>query len=729
MGTSNWQNISWCVQAIMKIQPRRVLDVGVGFGRWGMVVREFAEVWFDRVLPEDWTIEIEGIEAFAKNIAPYHAHFYNRIHIGDAKDLVPQLPGRWNLVILGDVLEHFYKSDGERLLATLLERSDYVLVNLPLGDSWEQHEKYDNPYEEHKATWELEDFPAELVRAHKTFLDFAERPFASVLLSHEDPQKVQHSLFGSPRQGELGTPAPATVDLELMREMRERLAALDHVRASGSWRLVNRVRTHPLLWRAAGLLRRNRGDRFELEFLGGPDGAKAEPLVVMRLESDGTPIVWEMIGRRGQWELRPNAEAAFGEALVAPERGAKLCWYGYGAAIRLQLLGGPDAGACRLRVGRQRFELPLVRSVPTRLLVDANAGKVSSEQPLVDAPAPALPKPRTAKLLPEHEALLETIRGGAKSLAVYVPEWRGIRSATTILFDATHPLPAQLDGPTRDSFLLLVREAGLENLVFSGGAVDHLTLCREIHDRVPGTRLKVLWHGSTLQVREDYAWTGMRLIFELGRRKILHSVGFVKEGMAELAREAGVAAHFVMNYVPKLPAQASRHAADGPHFGLWLSNEGWRKPPYAMAAAARAIPGANLHYAGERPRLVEYARQIGLRLQRHGADLLGPEELRKWMRLMHLNLYVTLSECCPMLPLESLAEGVPCLIGPNSHLFRDDRYLFDRLVVPFPDSEAAIAEKIQQALVEREQIVAAYVDWAREYNERARASVTAFLEA
>ena len=147
-----------------------------------------------------------------------------------------------------------------------------------------------------------------------------------------------------------------------------------------------------------------------------------------------------------------------------------------------------------------------------------------------------------------------------------------------------------------------------------------------------------------------------------------------------------------------------------------------------MAAAAARVDDGNLHFNGERKRLVEFARLVGLKTQAHGDGLFGAEKLAKWMRLMHLNLYVTLSECCPMVPLESLSVGTPCLVGPNSHLFRDDRYLFDRLVVPFPDSSESIYEKMLQALEERDDIVEAYRAYAPGYNERAKRSVEGFLD-
>jgi hypothetical protein len=80
-----------------------------------------------------------------------------------------------------------------------------------------------------------------------------------------------------------------------------------------------------------------------------------------------------------------------------------------------------------------------------------------------------------------------------------------------------------------------------------------------------------------------------------------------------------------------------------------------------------------------------------------------------------------------MLPLESLAAGVPCLLGPTSHLFEDHAYLHSRLVVPGPDRSDCIAEYIERALAERDEIIFAYRDYAPEYNRQAGKSLTGFL--
>ena len=116
MGTSNWQQIPFCVEALLDVCPMRVLDVGVGFGRRGMLVREFCEEWKGRTHRENWRVHLEGIEMFPKNIEEYHHLFYDWVHIGDAAQIVERMPDRWDLIICGDVLQLRPKEIAEQVL-------------------------------------------------------------------------------------------------------------------------------------------------------------------------------------------------------------------------------------------------------------------------------------------------------------------------------------------------------------------------------------------------------------------------------------------------------------------------------------------------------------------------------------------------------------------------------------------------------------------------------------
>lgn len=191
MGTSNWQQIPFCIEALLELSPMRVLDVGVGFGRWGMLVREFCEEWKGRFHREHWQVHLEGIEVFPKNVEEYHHLFYDWVHIGDAAEILENMDASWDLVIFGDVLQEWDKDTAGQMLHTALDRSAYVLVNIPLGPGWERGPLYGNPYEEHRSTWELDEFLALEPIRHARFQEYAGRDYGVFLLSRDDPRHLR----------------------------------------------------------------------------------------------------------------------------------------------------------------------------------------------------------------------------------------------------------------------------------------------------------------------------------------------------------------------------------------------------------------------------------------------------------------------------------------------------------------------------------------------------------
>ena len=255
MGTSNWQNIPFCIEVLMKIAPQRALDIGVGYGRWGMILREFCDVWYGKVSKDQWSIHIEGIEGYKDNISSYHNAFYNQIHIGDARNIIPTLDGQsWDVIIYGDVLEHFERKTAEYLLNWSINHSNYVLVNIPLGTNWPQDKLYDNPYEIHLSTWEKEDFSRFSLRRNALFLDYIGRPFGSFLLSKNDPNNLSDSLFSvytkniigeqdSNSFSELGQLFSKALQIQNDQLVKE----IEAIRNSRSYRIIERIKHLPLL--------------------------------------------------------------------------------------------------------------------------------------------------------------------------------------------------------------------------------------------------------------------------------------------------------------------------------------------------------------------------------------------------------------------------------------------------------------------------------------------------
>lgn len=200
MGTSNWQNISYNLTLVKKINPYKILDVGIGFGRWGILFREILEIWDEENYSGKWKRQIDGVEIFEGYLNEYHKLFYTNIFRMDIREFIKIYNEKYDLINCGDIIEHFEKKDGENLIKSLLERTNYLFINLPLGKYWEQGIKNNNPNEQHLSIWKINEFEKYPFKKIKTFRDLHMRKYAVILLSNseftfEDDFKTIHGKY------------------------------------------------------------------------------------------------------------------------------------------------------------------------------------------------------------------------------------------------------------------------------------------------------------------------------------------------------------------------------------------------------------------------------------------------------------------------------------------------------------------------------------------------------
>jgi hypothetical protein len=142
------------VEHAVRLQPRRILDIGFGFGKWGFLLREALDFVGGRVAREDWQVTIDGIDARG-NSSPVPGWVYDDVRIGDALELVGELEP-YDLVVMGDVIEHFDKAVGVSLLRALLAKNRNVLLTTPYA--FFEQEIEGNPWERHRSHWTIDDF-------------------------------------------------------------------------------------------------------------------------------------------------------------------------------------------------------------------------------------------------------------------------------------------------------------------------------------------------------------------------------------------------------------------------------------------------------------------------------------------------------------------------------------------------------------------------------------------
>src|SRR5262245_47014859 len=126
MPSSRPNTIPTVIHLLRQLKPQSILDVGVGFGKWGHLFREYTDILEAEHEParyrrKNWRVRIDGIEGHAAYLTPMHRFLYNRIHVGDAAHLLPKLSS-YDLIFLGDVIEHFDKATGQVLLEVALAK-------------------------------------------------------------------------------------------------------------------------------------------------------------------------------------------------------------------------------------------------------------------------------------------------------------------------------------------------------------------------------------------------------------------------------------------------------------------------------------------------------------------------------------------------------------------------------------------------------------------------------
>ena len=156
MGTSASENIPFVVRELRRTRPRLILDVGIGFGKWGVLAREYLDAWEGRNRREEWIVRIEGIEAFDGYRNPVWDAVYDAVHIGRAEEVLEGL-GDFDVGIICDVIEHLEKPTGKRLLAQMVRKCATVILTTPLS-FWPQGEENGNPDERHLCLWQPGDF-------------------------------------------------------------------------------------------------------------------------------------------------------------------------------------------------------------------------------------------------------------------------------------------------------------------------------------------------------------------------------------------------------------------------------------------------------------------------------------------------------------------------------------------------------------------------------------------
>ena len=162
MPSSAFNHIPTVCHFISKFEAWSILDVGVGFGKWGYLFREMTDIGasFDdppRYHRENWKARVDGIEGFPDYISDIQRRVYDNIYIGDMREVIKTL-GTYDVIFIGDAIEHISKEDGIKFVREAMNHVKKALVMSTPAYEMIQEEKNGNPLETHRSLWTTADF-------------------------------------------------------------------------------------------------------------------------------------------------------------------------------------------------------------------------------------------------------------------------------------------------------------------------------------------------------------------------------------------------------------------------------------------------------------------------------------------------------------------------------------------------------------------------------------------
>ena len=138
MPTSEHWQIPRVCDVLVAEKPASVLDVGAGYGKYGLLAREFGGA--------------QRVDAIDAN--PPRFDVYDHVYLGDLRRLDALLPSdapRYDLAMFIDVIEHLDKPDALAFLDRLVVRARRVLITTPWG--FRPQEIAGMPWETHRSGW------------------------------------------------------------------------------------------------------------------------------------------------------------------------------------------------------------------------------------------------------------------------------------------------------------------------------------------------------------------------------------------------------------------------------------------------------------------------------------------------------------------------------------------------------------------------------------------------
>jgi 2-polyprenyl-3-methyl-5-hydroxy-6-metoxy-1,4-benzoquinol methylase len=172
MGFSDPTNKPWTQEKIIELKPTTVLDVGAGQGVYLDLIRQGLGAGVVVNAVEVWQPYIDQFDLENR---------YDKLFAMDVRDLTNFA---YDLIILGDVLEHMSEDSAVELWNRISQQARHAIISIPIIH-YHQDAINGNPYEVHvEEDWNTE----RVLKTFKGIVEHKEFPVTGVFIAKFDNQ-------------------------------------------------------------------------------------------------------------------------------------------------------------------------------------------------------------------------------------------------------------------------------------------------------------------------------------------------------------------------------------------------------------------------------------------------------------------------------------------------------------------------------------------------------------
>jgi hypothetical protein len=134
------------VESALALEPRSVLDLGMGTGKYGFLIRDQSDFAHGTR-----TVRIVGVEGYSDYVGDHQRAVYDEIVVGDVNAYLSTTSERFDVALALDIIEHFEPAEAVDFVRKALDVSRFVFVSSPRV--YYPQDDHENVLEWHRSWW------------------------------------------------------------------------------------------------------------------------------------------------------------------------------------------------------------------------------------------------------------------------------------------------------------------------------------------------------------------------------------------------------------------------------------------------------------------------------------------------------------------------------------------------------------------------------------------------